>query len=635
MKKWRNISDKTQRLQLKALICVLGIGLILFLLLVQLWFLLTGERQPHSIEEIHIPVVEHLSNAWVIDCTESELLVFYEGQERSLPTSSAAEAPFKEQIADVVVRDGVVTEIQVKKDKINGTILSADEEGIVVEGYGKLEFTNDYKGYRIYNTLASCGIADIPYGYNYTDLVLEEGKVCGILLVKDAAMDHIRVLIKGSDYSSLLHEELVVTGDCDYTIQYGTSDNQIVEEYAAGQTVTITEDSTYLEGQRLVIKPKVLTGKILLQNVSRSQGTPAYRGQIEVLATEEGMAVINDVSLEEYLYSVVPSEMPASYHEEALKAQAVCARTYAYGHMLHAGYSQYGAHVDDSTSYQVYNNVAEQESTTKAVKATYGQLLYTPEDTLASTYYYSTSCGMGSDATVWKTAEATNLTYLKAKPINKNAVQAVMATLEEDMEALTENTGFAEYIQSVDKADYEVEESWYRWSVEVKELNADLMLERMQERYNTNQSLVLTLDNGEYVSKPVRELDNIQDIFVCHRGAGGVADELIIKTKKHVYMVVSEYNIRYVLNDGQSKVIRQDGSEVDMPTLLPSAFCTVECQTDKDGVTGYTITGGGYGHGVGMSQNGAKAMAKSGLTSSDILLFFYDGCSIRNIYEGQ
>lgn len=124
----------------------------------------------------------------------------------------------------------------------------------------------------------------------------------------------------------------------------------------------------------------MLTGKLTLKNVGRSQGIPSYRGALELLDTEEGIIVINEVLLEEYLYSVVPSEMPSKYPGEALKAQAVCARTYAYGHMEHAGYPQYGAHVDDSTSYQVYNNILEQESTSAAVKETYGQLLLTGQE---------------------------------------------------------------------------------------------------------------------------------------------------------------------------------------------------------------------------------------------------------------
>ena len=103
--------------------------------------------------------------------------------------------------------------------------------------------------------------------------------------------------------------------------------------------------------------------------------------------------MINELLLEEYLYAVVPSEMPASYPLEALKAQAVCARTYAYARILHAGLPEYGAHVDDSTAFQVYNNILENAQTTKAVRETKGELLWYGQE-LADTYYYSPPAAM-------------------------------------------------------------------------------------------------------------------------------------------------------------------------------------------------------------------------------------------------
>ena len=111
--------------------------------------------------------------------------------------------------------------------------------------------------------------------------------------------------------------------------------------------------------------------------MERSQGTPAYRGSIELIKGENGILVINEVLLEEYLYAVVPSEMPASYPLEALKSQAVCARTYAYDKMCRAGLPAYGAHVDDSAAFQVYNNIEENADTTRAVKETAGLALFT------------------------------------------------------------------------------------------------------------------------------------------------------------------------------------------------------------------------------------------------------------------
>ena len=103
---------------------------------------------------------------------------------------------------------------------------------------------------------------------------------------------------------------------------------------------------------------------------------------------------------------------------------------------------------------------------------------------------------------------------------------------------------------------------------------------------------------------------------------GGIADELIITGSRKVIKILSEYNIRYILCDGVSKVVRQDGSGVVPGTLLPSAFFVIETGKEKEDVVGYTLTGGGYGHGVGMSQNGAKEMGSLGYNYQEILKSF-------------
>ena len=76
-------------------------------------------------------------------------------------------------------------------------------------------------------------------------------------------------------------------------------------------------------------------------------------------------------------------------------------------------------------------------------------------------------------------------------------------------------------------------------------------------------------------------------------------------------------------------MVRQDGSEIASPTLLPSAFFVLSLSKEKENVVGYSLKGGGYGHGVGMSQNAAKAMAYNGYSYVDILKFFYEGCQIQ------
>lgn len=655
--------SKAQRMQLKAFICGLGLLLLLILFMARLILFFVHRKEEPEKEE-PVSVVETLKNVWIMEADERNLLVFRDGEKESYPygTSFALPENAREQIADIELSNGYVTAISLKTEKLSGRILSADGESVEVEGCGSLPLAEDYRGYRIYKSPAMCRASDLSFGYSFADLVLDEGEICGILVVREEAMEYIRVLVKTSDYQGIFHNSLTITSDTDFTVQYGSYEKMQQESFSAGEEITVDAKSQYFSGERVYITPDVLTGKLTLKNISRSQGTPAYRGRLELLKAEEGLVAVNEVLLEEYLYSVVPSEMPASYPPEALKAQAVCARTYAYGFMLKAGYPQYGAHVDDSTSYQVYNNILERESATTAVRETYGQLLRTAEGELAGAYYYSTSCGVGSDANVWKTKEAQSLDYLQAKPVNavymenllrgENPGQKEQAEGEQQDgqneetdgqpagqgnpeslgEQLKQEEVFAEFIRSKNAGDFEVSEGWYRWSYQVRKINTESMLEALKKRYEANKELVLTLCEGEFVSRPVEELDCVAGLSVVSRGSGGVAEELLIETGKHTYKVMTEYNIRSVLCDGESKVLRQDGSEASAPNLLPSGFFILTAGREKENVVGYTLTGGGFGHGVGMSQNGARAMAAEGYSAHEILSFFYENCTIENVY---
>lgn len=397
---------------------------------------------------------------------------------------------------------------------------------------------------------------------------------------------------------------------------------------------------------RVVITNKA-TGSVY-HNTKDAVEPTNYRGEMEIIETANGYVFINELPLEEYLYSVVPSEMPSSYPMEALKAQAICARTYAYLHILSPGYPQWNAHVDDTTAYQVYHNVAEQERTTQAVQETQGVVLLAQGGTgLAQTYYYSTSCGFGSDEHVWRSKYTEEYPYLQAKALNRQTVMMETSASGNDyVETMTAGEGkyetllytaenlrgeevFASYIKTINSADWEVGEDWYRWEYDVEKADTERMLKTLQNRYAANEELILTLEGSKYVSKPIKELESLVDLEVVRRGAGGVADELIIITEKNVYKVITELNIRYVLNDGKTKVKRHDGDEVSMNSLLPSGFFVIENQYQNGAVKGYKILGGGFGHGAGMSQNAAKAMALEGMSAEDILVFFFEGCSLE------
>ena len=495
----------------------------------------------------------------------------------------------------------------------------------------------------------------------------------------------IRVLIQNSDYQGIFHKEVKLSCDTEWELHYGL-DGELTEKHAGGEELLLDENSAwFMECARIVLSPAEDGGKISLLSVNRSQGTPAYRGSMEIRKTGQGFVVINELPVEEYLYGVVPSEMPVSYPMEALKAQAICARTYVYAHLESPGYGEYGAHVDDSTGYQVYNNTAEKEEAIQAVLETKGEVVRLNGE-LVDTYYYSTSCGFGADERVWNPGEEKKVSYLTATSISETAMQQDQNSAEipetgkqEEDSAEIPGTGyftaqdmcrgdyFHEFLHNPPETDFERQEPWYRWSITVESIDAESLQKVLKERQEADPDRILVEkssnagnagsnvgnagsnagnaggnagnagSNAENAGGNAEaageweDIGRITDICIGKRGDGGIAESLVIKGEKKTVTVLSQYNIRAVLCAGGVTAVRQDGSKVELKMLLPSAFFEIESVKEGENMIGYKLYGGGYGHGAGMSQNAARHMAEKGYTTADILLFFYRDCKIENV----
>ena len=476
----------------------------------------------------------------------------------------------------------------------------------------------------------------------------------------------IRVLIQNSDYQGIYHKEVKLSCDTEWELHYGL-DGELTEKHAGGEELLLDGNSAWFtECARIVLSPAEDGGKISLLSVNRSHGTPAYRGSMEIRKTGQGFVVINELPVEEYLYGVVPSEMPVSYPMEALKAQAICARTYVYAHLESPGYGEYGAHVDDSTGYQVYNNTAEKEEAIQAVQETKGEVVRLNGE-LVDTYYYSTSCGFGADERVWNPGEEKKVSYLTAASISETAMQQdqnsaeIPGTEYFTAQDMCRGDYFHEFLHNPPETDFERQEPWYRWSITVESLDTESLRKVLKERQEAEPDRILVEKNGDK-TEPVgsnagntdsnagntgsnaenagsnaeaagewEDIGRITDIRIGKRGDGGIAESLVIKGEKKTVTVLSQYNIRAVLCAGGVTAVRQDGSKVELKMLLPSAFFEIESVKEGENMIGYKLYGGGYGHGAGLSQNAARHMAEKGYTTADILLFFYRDCKIENV----
>jgi stage II sporulation protein D len=527
-----------------------------------------------------------------------------------------------EDIADLYFKNGSLAYLSVYDKKISGKLLTVSDTQIELEGMGIYTYRENLPVYKLYGQKEYYTKSDLKIGYDFTDFVLDEdGVIVAGLVTREEKMDTIRVVVKTTDFASAYHEQISFSCDSDFLIND--------EYHLAGEEVVIAMDDARFDNGRIYIRPETNLARTTITSIDRDQGKPSYRGNFEIAKTENGLLLINELLLEEYLYSVVPSEMPASYPMEALKAQAISARTYAYQRMLNSGLKEYGAHVDDSAAFQVYNNIKENENTTLAIRDTQGQIAAIGNE-LAETYYYSTSCGYGTDIGAWHSSSEKDYAYLVSRHISK-----MEGTDSETAENIADEETFRNYIENAHAEDYESEEGWYRWTYSTT-LSLDRLNENLLKRYEASaKSVCVRGTDGNYVSQNPPVFTRINRLAIIKRGSGGVSDELLIEGQEGTVKVVGEHAIRSVLANENTQVIRQDGSTSTVSTLLPSAFCVLDVETDSDtnAVIAYTVTGGGYGHGIGMSQNGAKAMANAGMSCEEILQFFYEGISLTDMYE--
>lgn len=308
---------------------------------------------------------------------------------------------------------------------------------------------------------------------------------------------------------------------------------------------------------------------------------------------EELYYVINHVDLEIYLSYVVQAEMPADFPLEALKAQAVCARTYAIKQMRQERLSAYYADVDDTEMFQVYKIFELSERVVEAVEATRGEVLVYEEEPIWA-YYYSCCGGTSTTDAIWD----------------------------------YENLHSEPYLSSHNYGELEKACPWYRWTLLSEEGVHDTILERIQERSMANKdSVTANFDD-------LNSFGAITDMEITSRLAGDVVHCLKICSGNQVIEIWGEYNIRYVLGGECNTILLQDGTQKEL-NLVPSGFFQLQIVKSGDEIVQYFISGQGFGHGVGMSQYGANYLADRGINYSEILTNYFSDVNIITIDDLQ
>lgn len=522
-------------------------------------------------------------NLWIAESGEGWIRVFLNGAYRTF-TAKELSGGLEGTVADLEIIEGKVAKLSLKRDTINGKVLLVSDDGIEIEGYGFVPVSSKFHVYSTYGLLSEKKPEDILVGYDVQDFVVAEGKICAAVMKEAADAATIRVLLNNSGYTSIFHNSVSITSGEGFSLYYGEAE----DHYEGGDQVLLDRNNPAFSEGRIKVVPDG-EGEIKILTIERTCGNPSYGGTLEFSLNENGILIINELSLEEYLKKVVPSEMPSSYGLEALKAQAVCARTYGYKHIQGNSYSQYGAHVDDSTKFQVYNNIETQESTSQAVKETYGQIM-SSQDEIINAYYFSTSCGATTNAAVWG-SDPQEFPYLKGALLSETDLALNLA----------DESVFKAFIKDKEVLTFDKAAAWYRWTTEISLKN---------------------------LKKKIPNIGELSSVEITGRGENGIVSEMKIYGSSGNHVVSGQSDIRAVFGDSAQTIYKNDGTSATGWSQLPSAFIALEPKYAGDSLTGYTVYGGGFGHGVGMSQNAAASMARAGMNYMEILKFFYNGVDI-------
>lgn len=396
----------------------------------------------------------------------------------------------------------------------------------------------------------------------------------------------VRIIISNNNYTSIYHSKIEMRAES-MQVYYG-------KQYGSKKSVkslTVDTDSKYFKNSS-IIKVEAKTA-ICWENYGISNEEKIYEGIFYIYKTKNGLVAVNQLDLEDYVAAVISSEMGETFPLEALKAQAVCARTYIMNSKPQE-YSAYDANGDDSTAFQVYNRILPGEKCKKAAKETRNKIM-TYKGKLIKACYFSTSCGYTTNYKIWGRKK---LKYLNGCCVSETGFDI-------DSEA-----DFGNFIKSKPKA-YESKELYYRWNVFVT-----------REQITNSVYRVTGVNIGK-----------VNKIEINSRGVGGIASQITVYGDQSQIVMTNQNQIRKALNSYYSEVKLNDGSVRTKMEMLPSAFIYVENAYDNGKLCGFNIYGGGFGHGSGMSQNGAKAMAmaEKKMKYKEILKFFYSDIKIADI----
>lgn len=321
-----------------------------------------------------------------------------------------------------------------------------------------------------------------------------------------------------------------------------------------------------------------------------------YRGYLEIRRyPDSDLTLINILNIEQYLYGVVPAEIEPDSPLEAIKAQAVAARTYTYKNLKKN--ENWGFDLANTVEDQVYRGYdGERASTNRAVDETKGKkMLY--NGSLANVFYFASSGGMTADIReVW----GSEIPYLLSVPDPYES--------ETSPNYIWEKTLTAEEIKSI----------LFVSGVEIGDIISVSAEEYSPSGRVTTLRITGTKGAITYYNKDTRFIFNLNSQKYTIQSAGNV----VVKAADGTLRTLALDGRTYVSSSGTGVL----SSGKNFFAVIGSGDKVHKVSMSSDT---YVFNGRGWGHGVGMSQEGAKGFARQGYNYEQILKHYFTGITVE------
>lgn len=344
------------------------------------------------------------------------------------------------------------------------------------------------------------------------------------------------------------------------------------------------------------------------RRIQVAQGTNSrkrlFAGDLRIQPNAYGnYTLVNQVPIELYLRGVVPHEIGPGAPQNAAQAQTVLARTYALRNLRRFAIDDYELCAD--TQCQVYRGLSGTvPAADNAIARTRGQVL-TYNNELIDALYSSTMGGISAQfSDVWN---GPNRPYLR--PV----IDSVETAWDLALRPLSNETNFRSFIALQDGFN---EDTWptFRWerSGTLEELTEGI------KAYLTNRQ------------NPLASLTTITSLTITERSATGRVQKMTVETDVGAFEL-NKNEIVSALIPPRSQLFYLEPMYEIPETSSTSSPEDATANAPQPILKGYNFIGGGFGHGVGMSQTGSYHLGKLGWSYDRILQFYYPGTELKPI----